>query len=198
MSLLPMDEITSLDQLDLNQSYTYSDYLKWKLKERVEIIKGKIMTMSPAPVRLHQQIAGKIYLEMGLYFREHPCNVYFAPFDVRFLDQDGNIKTVVQPDICVICDQEKLDKKGCIGAPDLIVEILSPGNSKKEMKDKYELYQEQGVKEYWVVNPAEQNILVYVLENEKYIGIQPVVEGDVITSPTFPALSFSTAGLYDL
>lgn len=193
-----MDEITSLDQLDLNQSYTYSDYLKWKLKERVEIIKGKIMAMSPAPLRQHQRISMKLTSNFLKYFDNHQCQLYSAPFDVRFPDENGNIKTVVQPDLCVICEHQKLDKKGCIGAPDLIVEILSPGNSKKEMKDKYELYQEQGVKEYWVVNPAEQNILVYVLENEKYIGIQPVVEGDVITSPTFPALSFSTAGLYDL
>ncbi|MDO4431220.1 MAG: Uma2 family endonuclease [Lonepinella koalarum] len=198
MSLLPMNEITSLDQLDLNQSYTYSDYLKWKLKERVEIIKGKIMTMSPAPLRLHQRISMKLTSNFLKYFDNYQCQLYSAPFDVRFPDEKGNIKTVVQPDLCVICDHQKLDKKGCIGAPDLIVEILSPGNSKKEMKDKFELYQEQGVKEYWVVNPVEQNILVYVLKNKKYIGIQPVVEGDEITSPTFPILSFSTAGLYDL
>lgn len=198
MSLLPINEINSLEQLDLTKSYTYSDYLKWKFKERVEIIKGKIMAMSPAPVRLHQKIAGKLSFEFMSFFDGHQCEVYFAPFDVRFMDEEGKIKTVVQPDLCVICDQSKLDEKGCLGSPDLVVEILSPGNSRREMKDKYELYQEQGVKEYWVVNPAEQNILVYVLENEKYIGIQPVVEGDVITSPTFPALSFSTAGLYDL
>ena len=193
-----MDEITSLSQLDLNGSYSYSDYLKWKFKERVEIINGKIMAMSPAPNRLHQRISMRLTLELAKVFNNQQCQMYVAPFDVRFPDSNGKIKTVVQPDLCVICDPNKLDEKGCIGAPDLIVEILSPGNSKREMKDKYELYQEQGVSEYWIVRPEEQHIQIYVLENGRYIGVQPVVEGDVVTSIKFPALSFDSAGLYDL
>lgn len=193
-----MDEITSLSQLDLNGSYSYGDYLKWKFQERVEIIKGKIMAISPAPNRLHQRISMKLTKAFLDVFDSHQCELYVAPFDVRFPDSNGKIKTVVQPDLCVICDPNKLDEKGCIGAPDLIVEILSPGNSKREMKDKYELYQEQGVSEYWIVRPEEQHIQIYVLENGRYIGVQPVVEGDVVTSIKFPALSFDTAGLYDL
>ena len=193
-----MDEITSLSQLDLNGSYSYGDYLKWKFQERVEIIKGKIMAMSPAPNRLHQRISMKLTKAFLDVFDSHQCELYVAPFDVRFPDSNGKIKTVVQPDLCVICDPNKLDEKGCIGAPDLIVEILSPGNSKREMKDKYELYQEQGVSEYWIVRPEEQHIQIYVLENGRYIGVQPVVEGDVVTSIKFPALSFDSAGLYDL
>ncbi|WP_426994841.1 Uma2 family endonuclease [Glaesserella parasuis] len=193
-----MNEITSLSQLDLNGSYSYDDYLKWKFQERVEIIKGKIMAMSPAPNRLHQRISMKLTKAFLDVFVNHQCELYVAPFDVRFPDSNGKIKTVVQPDLCVICDPNKLDEKGCIGAPDLIVEILSPGNSKREMKDKYELYQEQGVSEYWIVRPEEQHIQIYVLENGRYIGVQPVVEGDVITSIKFPALSFDTSGLYEL
>lgn len=193
-----MNEITSLSQLDLNGSYSYGDYLKWKFQERVEIIKGKIMAMSPAPNRLHQRISMKLTKAFLDVFDGHHCELYVAPFDVRFPDSNGKIKTVVQPDLCVICDPNKLDEKGCIGAPDLIVEILSPGNSKREMKDKYELYQEQGVSEYWIVRPEEQHIQIYVLENGRYIGVQPVVEGDVVTSIKFPALSFDTSGLYEL
>ncbi|MDG6230057.1 Uma2 family endonuclease [Glaesserella parasuis] len=193
-----MNEITSLSQLDLNGSYSYDDYLKWKFQERVEIIKGKIMAMSPAPNRLHQRISMKLTLELAKVFNNQQCQMYVAPFDVRFPDSNGKIKTVVQPDLCVICDPNKLDEKGCIGAPDLIVEILSPGNSKREMKDKYELYQEQGVSEYWIVRPEEQHIQIYVLENGRYIGVQPVVEGDMVTSIKFPALSFDTSGLYEL
>ncbi|MWQ40294.1 Uma2 family endonuclease [Glaesserella parasuis] len=193
-----MNEITSLSQLDLNGSYSYDDYLKWKFQERVEIIKGKIMAMSPAPNRLHQRISMKLTKAFLDVFVNHQCELYVAPFDVRFPDSNGKIKTVVQPDLCVICDSNKLDEKGCIGAPDLIVEILSPGNSKREMKDKYELYQEQGVSEYWIVRPEEQHIQIYVLENGRYIGVQPVVEGDVVTSIKFPALSFDTSGLYEL
>lgn len=191
-------EITSLSQLDLNGSYSYADYLTWKIKERIELIKGKIMEMSPAPTRVHQKISRKLVAEFLKAFEGHSCEFYFAPFDVRFLDDSGKVKTVVQPDLCVVCDPTKLDEKGCLGAPDLVVEILSPGNSKNEMKHKYTLYQEQGVKEYWIVNPHEQHILIYVLENGEYIGIQPVIEGDVVTSPTFPTLSFNTANLYDL
>ncbi|MDG6317598.1 Uma2 family endonuclease [Glaesserella parasuis] len=193
-----MNEITSLSQLDLNGSYSYGDYLKWKFQERVEIIKGKIMVMSPAPNRLHQRISMKLTKAFLDVFVNHQCELYVAPFDVRFPDSNGKIKTVVQPDLCVICDSNKLDEKGCIGAPDLIVEILSPGNSKREMKDKYELYQEQGVSEYWIVRPEEQHIQIYVLENGRYIGVQPVVEGYVVTSIKFPALSFDTSGLYEL
>ncbi|MDG6427646.1 Uma2 family endonuclease [Glaesserella parasuis] len=193
-----MNEITSLSQLDLNGSYSYGDYLKWKFQERVEIIKGKIMVMSPVPNRLHQRISMKLTKAFLDVFVNHQCELYVAPFDVRFPDSNGKIKTVVQPDLCVICDPNKLDEKGCIGAPDLIVEILSPGNSKREMKDKYELYQEQGVSEYWIVRPEEQHIQIYVLENGRYIGVQPVVEGDVVTSIKFPALSFDTSGLYEL
>ncbi|MGX3046801.1 Uma2 family endonuclease [Ursidibacter arcticus] len=193
-----MSVITSLNQLDLNRSYSYSDYLLWQLKERVEIIKGKILAMSPAPNRLHQNISLKLTGHLLKVFPSDKCKLYVAPFDVRFPDENGNIKTVVQPDLCVICDPNKLDEQGCIGAPDLIIEILSPGNSKREMKDKYELYQEQGVNEYWVVRPEERNIHIYILENGRYIGIAPVVEDEIITSVKFPTLSFSTEGLYDL
>lgn len=198
MMSLPMTPITELNQLDLNGTYSYSDYLMWKIKEKIELIKGKIIAMSPAPNRLHQRISMKMSLEFAKFFDNHQCQLYAAPFDVRFPHPDGTIKTVVQPDICVICDPSKLDEKGCLGAPDLVVEILSPGNSRREMKDKYELYQEQGVSEYWVVRPEERNIHIYVLENGRYIGIAPVVEDEIITSVKFPHLSFSTQGLYDL
>ena len=137
MSLIPMNEITRLDQLDPNGSYSYKDYLLWKLKERVEIIKGKIMAMSPAPNRLHQDISLKLTSEFLKVFPNGGCKLYVAPFDVRFPDENGNVKTVVQPDLCVICDPNKLDERGCLGAPDLVVEILSPGNSKREKKYKY-------------------------------------------------------------
>ncbi|QIW15922.1 restriction endonuclease [Pasteurellaceae bacterium RH1A] len=195
---LPMNEITRLEQLDLNRSYSYADYLMWKLKERVEIIKGKIVAMSPAPTRLHQRISMKLTAYFVSVFDNHDCQLYAAPFDVRLPDQNGQIKNVVQPDLCVICDHSKLDDRGCIGAPDLVVEILSMGNSKREIKHKFELYQESGVSEYWVVNPSQEYIQIYVLENGRYIGIAPVSEGEIITSVRFPHLSFSTAKLYEL
>lgn len=105
---------------------------------------------------------------------------------------------MVQPDLCVICDPNKLDAKGCLGAPDLVVEILSPGNTRKEIKNKFEFYEEQGGKEYRIVYPDTRNIQIFVLRVGKYVGIQPVAEDEGAVSPTFPQLRFSTEQLYDL
>lgn len=187
--------ITELSQLDLTKSYTYADYLEWNIEERLELINGKVY-MLHYPMRLHQKTLINLLKKFHRTLN-NDCEMYFAPFDVRFPDQNGNIKTVVQPDLCVICDQEKLDDRGCLGAPDLVVEILSPGNSKREMKYKFELYQENGVAEYWVVRPEEKNIQIFVLENGRYIGLAPITEGDIAASTRFPDLRFSTETLFD-
>lgn len=143
--------ITSFSQLDPQGSYTYADYLLWKFEERIEILRGKISQMA-APNRSHQNVSMKLSLLLGNALWRSPCKVYAAPFDVRLTRinkaQNTQVTTVVQPDLCVICDPAKLDDRGCLGAPDLIVEILSPGNSRKEMKDKFEIYEENGVLEY--------------------------------------------------
>ncbi len=165
----------TFDQLDLKGTYSYADYLKWTFSERIELIKGKVFNMSPAPARFHQDISGNIFNAIKNHLKGKSCKIYDAPFDVRLLPldkdkRDKQIFTVVQPDICVICDLEKLDERGCLGAPDLIIEILSPGNTKKEMKDKFEVYEENGVREYWIVEPNDRVIFVYVLnEQGKYI-----------------------------
>ncbi|WP_144283698.1 Uma2 family endonuclease [Chryseobacterium echinoideorum] len=190
-------EITSLSQLDMNASYTYADYLMWKLKERVELFKGKILKMSPAPSPMHQKISQKINQALYSYFEKSPCELFYAPFDVRLPSKTGEIITVVQPDLCVICDRNKIDDKGCLGAPDLIIEILSPGNSKKEMNLKFSLYEESGVSEYWVVDPSEKFILIYSLENGEYISRKPVADGEMLQSIKFKDLTFSTQDLYE-
>ena len=125
--------ITNIDQLDLvNGIYTYADYLMWKIKDRVEILKGKIFKMSPAPAISHQSISFNLSGLLFMYFHNKPCKVFASPFDVVLKNKNGKEDTVVQPDLCVVCDPEKLaDGKRCQGAPDLIIEILSPGNSKK-------------------------------------------------------------------
>jgi Uma2 family endonuclease len=161
--------ITSLDQLDLNKKYTYADYLTWRLKERVELIKGRIFKMSPAPNVRHQKISGTLFLALGNFLQKKECQIFSAPFDVRLMKEDQY--TVVQPDLCVICDPDKLDEQGCIGAPELIIEILSPGNSKKEMQDKFKLYEKAGVLEYWLVDPIREFVIVYNLtEKGSYSG----------------------------
>jgi len=193
--------ITNLSQLDLNKTYSYADYLMWQLKERVELIRGKIMTMSPDPNNLHQKSLFELSGIFYQFFKTTKCQVRFAPFDVRLFDakkskKDTDIYTVVQPDLCVICDPAKIEERGCLGAPDLVVEILSPGNSDKEMKFKYDLYQEKGVREYWIIHPTEKQLFIFVLENGIFIGKHPVISNDTARSYIFPALSFTLGELF--
>lgn len=195
--------ITNIDQLDLNGSYTYADYLLWQFKERVELIKGKIFKMSLAPSRKHQDISMATTLILAKFLKNKDCKMYAAPFDVRLINykastNDNQIISVVQPDLCMICDINKLDDKGCVGAPDLIIEILSPGNSYIEMDIKFDLYQENGVKEYWIVNPTDETIYIYVLDHEKYIGLKPATNGTLLKSPTFENLSFPVKNIFDV
>ncbi|MCX7095437.1 MAG: Uma2 family endonuclease [Methylobacter sp.] len=165
-----MAKITQLSQLDLNGTYTYADYLTWQFDEALELIKGKIMLMSPAPNVNHQRISIRLGAILYNFLKQKSCQPFAAPFDVRLYDKNKSrvanqdIYTVVQPDLCVICDSNKLDAQGCLGSPDWIIEILSKGNSKKEMQIKYELYQENGVMEYWLVYPVEQSVYQFILD----------------------------------
>ena len=191
-------EITSLNQLDLvNGIYSYADYLVWKIKERVELLKGKILEMS-APSPIHQEISGNLQGALFVFLKNSKCKLYTAPFDVRFPQKgESQVYTVVQPDLCVVCDFEKIDSKGCVGAPDLVVEILSPGNSKKEMKSKFALYQEEGVREYWVVDPDRELVFVYVAENKKFKPTIPIAD-DYVYSTIFPDFKIHTSDLFHI
>ena len=191
-------EITSLDQLDLaNGIYSYADYLVWKIKERVELLKGKILEMS-APSPIHQEISGNLQGALFVFLKNSKCKLYTAPFDVRFPQKgESQVYTVVQPDLCVVCDFEKIDSKGCVGAPDLVVEILSPGNSKKEMKSKFALYQEEGVREYWVVDPERELVFVYVADNKKFKPTIPIAD-DYVYSTIFPDFKIHTSDIFHI
>ncbi len=193
-----MAVITSIDQLDMNKIYSYADYLLWKFEERVELFKGKIFKMSPAPAPKHQKVSFNISMKLGILFENQPCEVYYAPFDVRLSrknEKDEEILTVVQPDLCVICDSSKIDNRGCLGAPDLVIEILSPGNSKKEINNKYDLYEEAGVKEYWVVHPLDQVVYIYILEDGRYRNLKPVVD-NFVQSHIFKDLKIHTDDIF--
>ena len=193
-----MEIITNFSDLDLTKEYTYSDYLHWQFSERVELIKGFIKKMSPAPSRLHQTISQNLNFKIYSFFENHACSVYTAPFDVRLPIPNGKKDTtVVQPDICVICDETKLDEQGCNGAPDLIIEILSPNNSKHDIDTKFNLYQEAGVPEYWIVEPTEKMVLVYTLQNGIYIGLKPCSVDETITSPLFPEMKIAVLAVFD-
>ena len=174
------------------ESYTYGDYLKWPDEERWELIKGVPYDMSPAPSRTHQKISGELFKQLAIYLTGKTCEVYAAPFDVRLpeqAEQDEEIITVVQPDLVVICDQKKLDERGCKGAPDLIVEILSPYTAGKDLKNKFDLYEEKGVQEYWLVDPTNQIVQVFTIEEGGTYGRPAIYDPtDQVKVGIFPDL----------
>jgi Uma2 family endonuclease len=180
--------------------YSYEDYLHWTIEKRFELIKGKVFNMSPAPGRAHQQLSMAVSGQLWSFLRNQPCQVFSAPFDVRLPRKskaDKDILTVVQPDICVICDQSKLDDKGCIGAPDIVIEILSPGNNAKELRNKYEVYEESGVQEYWIISPQDETFLIYTLENGVFRPSRLMTIGDVVTTPILPGFQLDLSGLFN-
>ncbi len=182
-----MKLITDINQLDTNKIYSYADYLLWRFSERVELIKGKIFRMSPAPTSQHQQIVSTLNFYFYKFVMGTGCKVFPAPFDVRFSrfssESEKDVVSVVQPDITVVCDQGKLDEKGCNGAPDLIVEVVSKSSVSKDLHEKFELYESAGVREYWVVQPNDNTLTIFTLgENGSYLSSKPLTKGDIARS----------------
>lgn len=153
--------------IKVGERYSYADYLQWPVRERWELIDGVPYDMSPAPSRWHQEISGYVFSALYHFLRDKACKVYSAPFDVRLKDldddSDDKVFSVVQPDVSVICDAEKLDDRGCVGAPDLIVEILSESTAGKDLRDKLSLYERHGVREYWIIDPWSHLLTVHSL-----------------------------------
>ena len=176
-----------------DRKYTYADYKKWEDDERWELIYGEAYNMSPAPTRAHQIISGNLFFLIKGYLEDKKCQVYAAPFDVRFVDRanqsDEDIETVVQPDIVVICDENKLDDAGCKGSPDIVIEILSLSTYKKDKFEKFYLYEKYGVKEYWIVYPGEKIVEIYKLTDGRYGEPDVYGIGDNITVGLFPNLN---------
>jgi len=173
--------------------FTYGDYYKWDDGKRWELIYGVAYDMTPAPLRTHQEIAGFIFNQIFNYLDDKKeCEVYIAPFDVRLPEGDevdDDVPTVVQPDILVVCDKSKLDRRGMRGAPDLVVEILSEHTAKKDMTVKLDLYERHHVKEYWIVNPDGKNIMVFKLDrSKKYKKPETYFPGDELKVGIFKDL----------
>lgn len=196
------EKYISVEEPDPSIAYTYADYLQWKFVERLELLRGKVFRMS-GPNTRHQIVSGRLFVRLfNCLEKKRKCQVFSAPFDVRLPLQgrfrDDEITTVVQPDICVVCDETKLDERGCCGAPDLVVEILSPGNSKKEIRLKYDLYEEAGVREYWIANPAEENIVVHGLDpgSGKFSALKMYAGGDIIRSAAVAGFELPVDALF--
>ncbi|BDU49920.1 Uma2 family endonuclease [Haliovirga abyssi] len=145
----------------IKEKYTYENYKNWKDSEDWEIIGGKVYSMSPSPNRKHQEIASKIHGKIFRYLEGKKCKVYYE-LDVLLSEED-----IVKPDILVVCDENKLTDKNINGAPDLVIEILSPSTAKRDKVLKYELYKKSGVKEYWIVDPYNLSIDVHNFKDEK-------------------------------
>lgn len=186
-------KITSIDQLDLNKKYTYADYLTWQFEEMVELIRGKVFRMSPAPGAYHQEVSSNLHGQIWTYLKKKPCKVFAAPFDVVLPlpdNQQSNdkITTVVQPDISVLCDLSMIADGKCKGAPDWIIEILSKSTANKDVTEKFVLYQNAGVKEYWIVHPHEGTIMPYRLDESgqyQLVRKTPYVSGERVPVGVF-------------
>ena len=148
--------------------YTCNDYYSWNDGKRWELIDGVAYLMSPSPTWKHQGISSNLHRQFANFLYGKPCKIYPAPFDVR-LNSDTLDNTVVQPDLVIICDKSKLDDKGCNGAPEMVVEILSPSTTSRDKVKKFRLYQQAGVREYWIVDPDSRTITIHLLENGKYV-----------------------------
>ena len=199
---------TKVEEPESPFGFTYADYLTWNFKERIELIRGKIFKMSQAPTTFHQRISVNIVSKMLIFLEGKKCKLFYAPVDVRLKGKpfrkkklrDDEITTVVQPDIIVVCDEEKLkDIRSIDGAPEFIVEILSPGNTKTEIKYKFDLYEENGVEEYWVVYPEYKQIHVYLLNEKEEYG-KPVIyeDNENINPVVLKGLSIATNEIFKL
>ena len=189
-----------LPQFEQKTNYTYADYLDWD-EGRWELIDGEVWDMTPAPSRLHQEISGELFYILHDFFKGKDCSVYAAPFDVRLPDSDNaedyTITTVVQPDISVICDQSKLDDRGCVGSPDLIIEILSPATAAKDLKVKRALYERHGVQEYWLVHPTDKVVMSYQLVNDGQYGKAQIFDrDDLLQSVRFEELTIQLSSIF--
>jgi Uma2 family endonuclease len=164
---------TMASPAEKSRKFTYGDYLSWEDGQRWEIIDGKAYNITPSPSRCHQEVLTAIFSKFYGFLANNPCEVYAAPFDVRLPEQDQtemDVTNIVQPDLSVICDPAKLDEKGCLGTPDLIVEIISPSTAARDYIEKLALYERRQVPEYWIVHPIDKTVMVFLLNDRLEYG----------------------------
>lgn len=157
-----------------NKKYTFADYLECKDDTHIEIMNGQLVMMAP-PTRIHQKICGELFRQIANNLEGKKCEVYAAPFAVRLFEGQNespeDVNNVVEPDVSIICDKNKLDEHGCKGAPDMVIEVLSPSTARRDKLEKLNLYEQAGVKEYWIVDTVEQSVQVFLLEDNRYRAI---------------------------
>ena len=175
--------------------YTYADYCRWETDDRYELIDGVPYLMSPSPNHVHQDISGKLYRVFGNHLEGKPCRVYCAPLDVR-LNADSGDDTVVQPDVLVVCDKNKLDKGGVNGVPDLVIEVLSPSSRNYDSGLKLDIYLKAGVRECWIVNPEFNTVRIYIKNADGEETVKTYEGNDIIPVGILPGFSISLKEIF--
>lgn len=192
----------TFEDLDHTLTYSYADYLGWNIDPPVELLNGKIFKKSLPPTHFHESVITNVASALYSYLKHKPYRVCTAPFNVRFFrgkNTDENIFTVLQPDISVVCDPDKLDDRGCLGAPDIIAEILTNGNNKKELLYKYSLYEEFGVREYWVISPGDMTFLRYTLNAAgKYVPSRLFTLSEEVYSDILPGFILNLDDVFEI
>jgi Uma2 family endonuclease len=193
------NRIEEVEEPDHSLTYTYAEYSRWKFLERLELLRGRIFRLASPSIK-HQRICLKLAAHLYTFLRGKTCQVIIPPYDIRLpvrnRKRDDEVTTVVQPDLSVFCDPLKVEDRAAIGAPDLIVEVLSPGNNRYDLHDKYDIYQEAGVKEYWIVDPVKASVQVSLLEEGRF-GPAGVCTGDQPLQPRcLPGFSIAVKDLF--
>ena len=180
--------------------FTYGDYCTWPEDRRWEIIDGVVFDMTPAPSREHSLVSVELGRQLANYFEGKPCEVHVGPFDVRLplgVEPDEDVDTVVQPDLVVVCDERKLDRKGCRGAPDIVIEVLSPSTSSKDSIRKRERYQRAGVRQYWLADPDRREISILTLDETGNFRLTGTfTDTDIIIVAGFPGLEIDVGKVF--
>jgi Uma2 family endonuclease len=182
--------------IKLEERYSYKDYLTWSDGERWEIINGIPYNMSPAPTRWHQKMSGELFSAIYSILKNSNCEVFAAPFDVVLMDQSEEHDTVVQPDIVVVCDESKLNDRGCNGAPDFIIEILSESTASRDLHEKLMIYEHFGVKEYWIVDLWSRTIRVHLNKNRESLTVKLFTEKDSLPATVLQGLNIDLKELF--
>ena len=176
------------------ERFTYADYCTWDDGQRWELIDGKAYLMA-APSTMHQRISRRLLRKFDEHLDGKKCEVFHVAYDVR-LNRDKGDDTVVQPDLLVVCDPDKIDDKGCNGAPDLVIEILSPSTAKHDMMKKFTKYTEAGVREIWFADYEEQTILAYI-KNDNGYTFDIYRSHDKITVGILPELTIDMKDIFE-
>ncbi len=184
---------------DQNEKYTYKDYLSWPDEERCELIDG-VPYLLASPTWQHQVISRELLIQFGNYLQNKPCQVFAAPFDLRLPDaeeQDEDVTNVLQPDLLVVCEQSRLKGTGYYGTPTLIIEIVSPSSGKVDKLSKFNKYEKAGVREYWIIEPEEKIVSVFVRQDNKRYGRPEIyAEEDHIRVNVFPDLTIELKSVF--